>query len=321
MQLYNYFIGLDIGKFSFVVALHEEKVTKEYENNTQGIKKFLQDYEEILPTTFCVLETTGGYEKTLLLALRSNGYAVHRADTRKVKDFIRSYGRKAKTDSLDAKGLAHYGYDRHQQLDIYEPANKTDMKLFVLVMRKNDLTGMLVAEKNRLKAPNNEMVKQSCQKMISMLSEEIKLITEQINELIESSSYLSEKRKVLKSIPGIGDAVSCELLILLPELGMLDRRKIASLVGLAPQANDSGKYKGYRRTGYGRQGVKPKLFLAAMAARNSKSDLKIFYEKLISAGKRKMVALTALMRKILVIANARIRDFNKEYNFVKAYKC
>jgi transposase len=294
----------------------EKKTTQEYANTLEGIKEFVKDHEEILAIAFCVLETTGGYERNLLLALRANQWAVHRADTRKVKDFIRSYGTKAKTDALDAKGLARYGYERHQQLDIYEPPNKTDIELFVLVMRKNDLTEMLVAEKNRFKAPNNEMIKQSCQKMIALFSEEIKLITEKINGLIEDTPNLREKRKVLKSVPGIGDAVSCELLVLLPELGMLDRRKIAALVGLAPQANDSGNRRGYRRTGYGRQGVKPKLFLAAMAARNSNSNLKIFYEKLIRAGKKKMVALMALMRKILVIANARIRDFNKEYHWV-----
>ena len=98
-------------------------------------------------------------------------------------------------------------------------------------------------------------------------------------------------------------------MILLPELGTLDRRKIASLAGLAPQANDSGKYKGYRRTAHGRGGIKPSLFLAAMAARNSKTNLKEFYEKLITKGKKKMVALTALMRKLIVVANARIKDF------------
>ena len=97
---------------------------------------------------------------------------------------------------------------------------------------------------------------------------------------------------------------------MLPELGTLCRRKIAALAGVAPRANDSGKFMGYRRTGYGRNGIKPILFLAAMAARNSKTHLKEFYEKLISNGKKKMVALTALMRKILVIANARIKDLS-----------
>jgi transposase len=315
MRLYNNFIGIDIGKFTFVVALHGEKITKEYTNTLEGIQEFLKAHEEILATTFCVLETTGGYERSLLLALSANQYVVHRADTRKVKDFIRSYGTKAKTDALDAKGLAHYGYERHGQLKIYESANETELTLFTLVMRRNDLTQMRVAEKNRLKAPNNQAIKGSCEEVIAMLSEQIESITTSMNELIENASILKEKRKVLKTIPGIGDAISTELLVLLPELGTLDRRKIAALVGLAPQANESGRYKGYRRTGYGRQGVKPKLFLAAMAARNSNSALKAFYEKLIASGKRKMVALTALMRKILVIANAKIRDFNKEYNW------
>lgn len=312
MELYNHFMGIDIGKFSFVVALYGEKTTKEYDSNPEGFKTFLEDYNEVLSTAFCVLETTGGYEKALLLTLRSHQYAVHRADTRKVKDFIRSNGTRAKTDALDAKGLAQYGYERHQRLEIYEPADETEMKLFVLVMRRNDLTQMLIAEKNRLKAPNNHIVKESCEKIITMLSKEIESITKNIDKLIESSPLLKEKKRILKTIPGIGDRVSSELLALLPELGTLDRRKIAALVGLAPQANDSGKRRGYRRTGHGRQGVKPKLFLAAMAARNSNSNLKDFYEKLVTSGKRKMVALTALMRKILVIANAKIRDFNKE---------
>jgi transposase len=310
MRLYNNFIGIDMGKFSFVMALYGKKITKEYANTLEGIKEFLKDHEEILPTAFCVLETTGGYERDLLLALCANQYAAHRADTRKVKDFIRSYGTKAKTDPLDAKGLAHYGYERHSQLKIYEPANETDLTLFILVMRRNDLTQMLVAEKNRIKAPNNEAIKGSCEKVIALFLEQIESVTASINQLIENSPVLKEKKNVLKSIPGIGEVISAELLALLPELGTLDRRKIAALVGLAPQANDSGRYKGYRRTGHGRQGVKPKLFLAAMAARNSNSALKTFYEKLIANGKRKMVALTALMRKILVIANARIRDLN-----------
>jgi transposase len=310
MRLYNNFIGIDMGKFTFVVALYGEKTTKEYANTLEGIKEFLKDYEEILATTFCVLETTGGYERDLLLALCANQCAAHRADTRKVKDFIRSYGIKAKTDSLDAKGLARYGYERHSQLKIYKPANETDLTLFILVMRRNDLTQMLVAEKNRIKAPNNKAIKGSCEKVIALLSEQIECVTASLNELIENSPVLKEKKKVLKSIPGVGEVISAELLALLPELGTLDRRKIAALVGLAPQANESGRYKGYRRTGYGRQGIKPKLFLAAMAARNSNSILKTFYEKLIAHGKKKMVALTALMRKILVIANARIRDLN-----------
>ncbi len=118
----------------------------------------------------------------------------------------------------------------------------------------------------------------------------------------------AHKLEILKSIPGIGDIVAFEMLILLPELGTLTRRKIAALAGLAPINRDSGKQIGYRRTGFGRAGIKPSLFMAAMAARNSNSYLKIFYQNLIAKSKKKMVALTALMRKILVIANAKLKS-------------
>jgi len=124
-----------------------------------------------------------------------------------------------------------------------------------------------------------------------------------------SKKKLKAKHAVLKSIPGIGNIIATELLVRLPELGQLDRRQIASLVGVAPRANDSGQKKGYRSTGHGREGVKPRLFLAAMAARRSNSPLKAYYIQLIERGKQKMVALVALMRKLIVIANARLKEF------------
>ena len=116
-------------------------------------------------------------------------------------------------------------------------------------------------------------------------------------------------KDVLKTVPGIGDIIANELLILMPELGKLDRRQIASLAGCAPRANDSGRSSGYRRTSPGRAIIKPILFMAAMAARKSNSSFKTFYENLINRGKKKMVALTALMRKIITTANARARDY------------
>lgn len=309
MSFYNNFIGIDIGKFNFVVANHNEKNTTEYENTLNGINDFLNDFKGIVNKSLCILETTGGYEMELLLTLCSKKISVHRANTRKVKNFIRSYGNEAKTDALDAKALALYGYERHDKLDLYEAATENAMTLYELVMRRNDLKQMLVAEKNRLQGPRVNTVKSSCKTIIKALSEEINAITDEINNLISKDNLLKEKKKILMSVPGIGDIISNELLILLPELGTLNRRQIAALVGVAPKAKDSGKYKGYRATGYGRNGIKPSLFLAAMAARNSNSPLKDFYEKLILTGKKKMVALTALMRKIIVIANARMKEF------------
>jgi transposase len=312
MKVYNNFIGIDIGKFGFVCSLYSSNETKEYANTMEGIDKFIEENGGYLADGLSILETTGGYEMALLSTLCHRGFAVHRAHTRKVKSFIRSYGNEAKTDALDAKALALYGYERHKSLKLYEAQKERMLDLYELTQRREDLKQILVAEKNRLQAPRLSRVKSSCRKLVGMLEAEIKEITEEINQLIEEDIVLKKKKEILKTVPGIGEIVSNDLLVLLPEIGEMDRRQIASLAGLAPKANDSGKYNGYRAVGYGRQGIKPKLFLSAMAARNSKTVFKEFYEQLIKRGKKKMVALTALMRKILVTANARVKAWVRE---------
>ena len=314
MKVYNNFVGIDIGKLTFVVGEHRNKKVREYDNNLEGIENFLKDYKQVLPKSFIVLETTGGYEMRLLLTLCDKGFAVHRANTRKVKNFIRSLGNGAKTDQLDSKSLALYGYERHERLDCFKPQSKQSLELYELVQRCSDLKFMLAAEKNRLKAPRADYIKESCELMIETLTKQVEALTMRINQVIENDVVLKRKKEVLKTIPGIGEITANYLLVLLPELGTLNRKQIASLTGLAPIANDSGLFKGYRATGHGRAGVKTILFMSAMAARNSNSWLKSFYNRLVEAGKKKIVALTALMRKIIVIANARIRDeikFNK----------
>ncbi len=311
MEESNNFIGIDIGKFNFAVAIHESKNVKFYENTSAGIGQFLSEFKKFLPNSLCILEPTGGYERSVMNALHNKGTSVHRAHTRKVKNFIRSFGNEAKTDKLDALVLAKYGHERHKSLNICTPTGEDANKLYELVQRRNDMKQMLVAEKNRLKSPRIERIKESIQRMINLFTVEIDDITLEINELIKQDDMLSKKKVMLKTIPGIGNIIANELLILLPELGTVNRCQIASLVGLAPIAKDSGKLKGYRRTGHGRQGIKPLLFLAAMAARNSNSSLKTFYENLIVKGKCKMVALTALMRKIIVIANAKLKNVSE----------
>ncbi len=308
MITYKNFFGIDIGKMTFVTSLYGTKTTTEYENSSEGISQFIQENQSSLPDSLCVVETTGGYELDCVYTLIAQGFSVHRADTRKVKNFIRSFGTAAKTDSLDAKALACYAYERCDKLKLFKVDEKNNLELVQLVQRRNDLNQMLVSEKNRLQSPSGDMIKDNIRSMIEVISQQLLFITDKINHLIASNPTLKQKQEVLKTIPGIGNVVAFELITLLPELGTLSRRKIASLAGVAPRANDSGKSFGYRRTGYGRQGIKRILFLAAMAARNSKTSLKAFYEKLITKGKKKMVALTALMRKILVIANARLRS-------------
>lgn len=308
MALYQHYIGIDIGKFTFTVNLYKNESAYEYQNSHIGFAKFIKDYNKILADSLCILEPTGGHEMNLACFLILQGIKVHRADARKVKNFILSFGTAAKTDPLDAKGLALYGYERHERLSLFDMPSQEHMELFQLVQRRSSLKAALVAEKNRLQSPYNEFIKDSIIELIDAINAQIKVITARIEEIINNNLILKQKREVLKTIPGVGAIVSFELLILLPELGSLCRRKIASLAGVAPRANDSGKHSGYRRTGHGRDGVKPILFIAAMAARNSNSYFREYYERLVGNGKQKKVALTAVMRKIITVANARIRD-------------
>jgi transposase len=312
MKSYNNFIGIDIGKFSFVVSQYGIKKTQEYANTELGINEFIEYYSNILPESLSILEVTGGHEMALLLSLCGMGFSVHRANTRKVKNFIRSYGNEAKTDQLDARALALYGSERFKTLLCYVPQSKEALCLSALAQRLLDLKKMRVAEKNRKQGPMAKLIINSCQIMIDTLTIQIDSITEQMNEIIKNIDELNRKKAILQTIPGIGPVISTQLIILMPELGSLNRREAASLAGVAPRSNDSGCFNGYRSTAPGRDCIKPMLFTAAMAASKSNSSLREFYLRLLDNGKKKMVALVALMRKIIVIANARIKEeFNQ----------
>jgi transposase len=313
--MYQNFIGIDIGKASFVVGFHEQRATFEFDNTPKGFKAFLKQFKKILSSSLVVLETTGGYEMCLVAYLFSNNIAVHRADTRKVKHFIRSLGREAKSDAIDAQGLSRYGYERHERLDLFVPKTPNQELLQQLTERRLDLKKILVQEKNRSQSPNlNPSIRKSCLAMIKAIEKQIFAIDETLQSIIEIDPEQKKKQQVLQEIDGIGQVVSTTLLALLPELGQVNRRKIASLVGLAPHPYESGTKIGYRRTKGGREDVRSILFMAAMTAAQSKGRLGQFYRHLLAQGKKKMVALTALMRKIIVIANAKMIDWNKLNN-------
>ena len=305
---YHSFIGIDIGKHEFVTAVKDKKKAETFLNTEIGWSRFFKSYHVELRQALVVLETTGGYEQGILSFLVDRGITVHRADTRKVKSFMRSYGHKAKTDKIDAFGLAAYASERHSSLKLYESKESQQNKLKLLEERRQDLKQILVQEKNRVQAPLNQGVLEYITPVIDCLETQLASISEEIEKIIKSNQVLQKKEEVLLSVPGIGKITAQSLLALLPELGHLDRKQIASLCGLAPHPKQSGTRTFYSRTSGGRTNLKPVLFMAAMGARRSKTTLRAFYEKLIESGKKKMVALTALMRKIIVIANARLRD-------------
>lgn len=309
MTVYKQFIGIDIGKYEVVVGTHDSKATHTFPNTQEGFDSFIAAYAPALKDALVILETTGGYEKLFLKALLKNKTPVHRANTRQVKAFVRSLGNKGKTDALDAMHLARYGYERHDRLSLYQLVETSLETLQNLAMRRIDLNKLLVAEKNRLKAPeSSDFVKKSCQDMIEVIKKQLGGLMEEIKSLIASKPELLKKQEVLQTVPGIGETTASLLLIMLPELGYLNRRQIASLTGLAPVPNESGTKVGYRMTYGGRRDVRSIIFMAGMAAAHSKTRFGDTYRDLIGRGKKKMVAIVAIMRRLIVVANARVKE-------------
>lgn len=306
---YQNFVGIDIGKLEFVVGWLSNKKATSFKNEVEGWSKFIDQHQTELSESLIVLESTGGYEKGLLTFLVDKGFSVHRADTRKVKNFIRSFGKYAKTDAIDAVALANYAKERSASLNLYQPPTATEERLKLLTERRQDLTQMLTQEKNRAKAPLNKPLLQSIGVVVKCLEEQLAAIKDEVAAIISEDRDLVLKKKILETITGVGSATASSMLALMPELGRLDRKKIASLAGLAPHPKQSGQKTWYSPTIGGRRDMRPILFMAAMGAQRSKgTHLSECYVRMTASGKKKMVALTALMRKIIVIANAKIRD-------------
>jgi transposase len=306
--MYHNFVGIDIGKFEIAVAIQGVKAVKMYKNEESDLKKFYQDHKKYLQKGLVVLETTGGYEKSVVEFLLSKKAAVHRANTRIVKNFIRSLGKFGKSDKIDAQYLAEYGKERHKSLPLYEPIAEADNELLQINNRIQELKHDLVREKNRLQAPDNKFIKTSIERHIIQLQAEIELLQEELNKLIDKNDNMKNKIKKLEEIVGVGKITAVNLILAMPELGNISNKAIASLAGVAPHPNESGNKIGYRKTVGGRRHIRPTLYLASMAASRSHSPLGDWYRSLIARGKKPIVALVALARKIIVLANATLRD-------------
>jgi len=307
-KVYQNFIGIDISKNDFVVSVYGKQKVNHYDNTEEGFNKFLLDYSSELTEAFVVLENTGSYESALLTFLINQQVTVHRADTRKVKSYIRSWGKQAKTDKIDAKALASYGFERSEYLEAFVIPADSINQLKILSQRRIDLVKILVQEKNRSQVPAMEIIKGSFLKIINIIKDEIDEIDQKINILIQADKEIKMKKEVMLSVPGIGNKTASLLLAFLPELGLLNRKKISSLSGLAPHPRQSGNKDSYRPTVGGRRHLRPILFMAAMSARRHHPKLSAFYHSLILKGKKPIVALVAIMRKLIVILNAKIRD-------------
>jgi transposase len=274
------------------------------DNTPNGNAKLVQQMENLQPELI-VVEATGGYQRAVVEALFHAGLPVAVVNPARVRQFARACGLLAKTDKLDAQVLAVFG--QRVQPKLYEGKSEAEKQLSALLVRRRQVEEMLKAEQNRLRTLSPSL-KSSIERSIAFLKEEKKMLDEQIQQLLQEQPAWQEQTEILSSAPGVGMVTTATLLAELPELGKMDRKKIAALVGVAPMNYDSGKKRGYRTTKGGRTEVRSVLDMSTLVATRYNPLIQAQYQHLLKRGKEKKVALTACMRKFLTILNAMMRD-------------
>ena len=298
------YVGIDVSKDRLDVAVLGEKQEKQADNTPQGIAGLVQQMLGLQPELI-VVEATGGYQRAVVEALFWAGLAVAVVNPARVRQFARACGLLAKTDKLDAQVLAVFG--QKIQPRRYASKSEAGKQLSALLVRRRQLEEMLKAEQNRLRTISQSL-RGSVERIIACLKEEKKTLDEQIQQFVAQQEAWQEQTEILGSVPGVGKVTTATLLAELPELGKMDRRKIAALVGVAPMNSDSGKKRGYRKTKGGRGDVRSVLYMSTLVATRYNPRIRAQYQQLLKRGKLKKVALTACMRKFLTILNAMVRN-------------
>ena len=298
------YVGIDVSKDRLDVAVLGEKQAWQEENTKEGIQKLVQQMQRVYPELI-VVEATGGYQRNVVEALFHAGLSVAVVNPTRVRQFARACGLLAKTDKLDAFVLAEFG--QRVQPKRYEGKSEAEKQLSALLVRRKQLEEMLKAEQNRLRTIS-QSPKNSVERIIACLKEEKKTLDMQIHQFLNEQATWQEQTEILGSAPGVGMVTTATLLADLPELGKLDRKNIAALVGVAPMNFDSGKKRGYRKKKGGRGDVRSVLYMSTLVATRYNPVIQVQYQQLLKRGKEKKVALTACMRKFLTILNAMLRD-------------
>ncbi len=297
------FVGIDIAKADFVMACRPDGASWTASNDVRGITATVERMRAVAPTLI-VLEATGGYETALVAALATAELPVVVANPRQVRDFAKATGQLAKTDRLDAHLLALFAERVHPTPRPLPDA--TLQALGALMTRRRQLLDMVTAERNRLEHAG-PAIRRNIADHVRWLERRVAAVDRDLDETIQRSPVWRAKENLLRTVPGIGPVVSRTLLVALPELGLLNRKEIAALVGVAPLARDSGTLRGKRTVWGGRAPVRAVLYMGALVAARRNTVINAFYLRLIAAGKPKKVALTACMRKLLTILNAMMR--------------
>jgi transposase len=297
------FVGIDVAKDHLDIAIRPSEKVWTIQNNEKEIEELAKQLKEKEPELI-VMEATGGLEMNVANALAIIGIPVAVVNPRQVRDFAKSTGKLAKTDTLDAKVLAHFAEAIRPEARFLSDEQSKQLK--ALIGRRRQLIEMIVSEKNR----SHSCYKNVLDKVldhIAWLEKSLEELDKELAQVIHDSAMWREKDKLLESVPGIGKTTSSVILASLPELGTLNRKKIAALVGVAPFNRDSGTMRGKRSIWGGRAHVRCILYMAALSATRYNPVIKRFYNRLIEAGKTPKVALTACMRKLLVIINSMLQ--------------
>ena len=303
------FVGVDVSKRELDVAVGQQGSSWQARNDRTGIAKTVGRLQELRPA-LVVVESTGGLELPLMVALHEAGLPICRVHPGRVREFAKSIGLLAKTDKLDARLLARFA--EAVQPPVSSLPSPAEQELLALMTRRRQVVEMLTAEKNRLSnAPAS--VQKRLRQHITWLEEELAQLNEQIEQLINQTPDFKDKNDLLQSVPGVGPVTSAIIAADLPELGLLNRQQIAALVGVAPFNHDSGRKQGKRRIKGGRPVIRSILYMATLSAIRFNPVIKTFYQHLLAQGKQKKVAIVACMRKLLTILNAMLRD-HKPWN-------
>ncbi len=298
------FVGIDVSKAFLDVCIRPSAETLHVSNDEAGIRGLVERFRGA-PPALVVVEATGGYESALSASLALASIAVAVVNPRQVRDFAKASGRLAKTDAIDAAVLAHFA-------EVLKPVSRPlpDEQariLEALVARRRQLVEMLTAERLRFSRAM-PAVQPNIKASINWLKRQLADIERDLGDVIKKSPLWREKDDLLQSVPGVGPVVSRTLLAELPELGTLNRKKIAALVGVAPLNCDSGTMKGQRHIWGGRASVRTALYMAALVGKKKNPILKRMYERLLERGKKPRVALLACAHKLLMILNSMMRD-------------
>lgn len=298
------YVGIDVAKTRLDIAVGESGEVWSTGNDPDGWGEVVRRLKA-LPPTLIVLEATGGLEFPLLAELCAAGLPAALVNPGRVRQFARAAGVLAKTDKIDARVLARFAA-------AVKPAPTTlpsadEQRLTGLVTRRRQLLEMRTAEKNRLPTAA-ATIRPRIENHLAWLEEEVEALNGEIGDFIRQTPLWQEKDHLLQAVPGVGPVTTATLLSELPELGRLNRKQIAALVGVAPMNNDSGGRRGKRRVKGGRAAVRSVLYMATLSATRFNPVIRRFYDRLVASGKEKKVALTACMRKLLTILNAIIRS-------------